>query len=1498
MNLPPGFQLEDSEEKASGLPPGFVLEEEPKKRKSTIKEDISKSFGDVLNTVDIGVSLPWSLGARLYGGREKQDQTFEALNKRVEERKKSWGLPADAEQNFAGKALGVLGTLPLQVAALPVAAAETGKTFIDEGESVGRAQAAMGLDAALNMLGIVLPGAAGATRAARVGSGALINAAQDTASRMGIGAIAEKQGTKDIFAPSLETAALAGIPGAAVGAISKGRKQASVLETPEARMKAAAEARKAQTKAEEAGIAAKPEALPEVFTASPEGVVYPKDANADFYREKAMEKMAQALDEQVTPPVKPIPDEAQQGLPFMSSVEDIAAQRAARDETGQMDMFVEADKRPDPFQEQLVKAAIDEPNMRLAEQEQQAVRQQQIEQAFREREAEQQAQRDIEAQLAKEEQLIPLQEQLAPERVSKGQQRKANQQRVGGMRRGQTGALDFEAIAETFPWFKNSKVTIPLYRGVKTDYTGPERPMAGIKGHGVYLTGDPDLAGAYAGSGNIRQAYVNLKNPLIVERWSDVFDPVAKMSPEKRQQWTEQQKKKGYDGVIEQNSDGSFENVVVFDPENVKSAFSTGMGRSQRGAVDFGGSMQAKNKFVEDLLGKTIKATPPLGDDVVAAALQEGKDGRGWSYTESGATLAAMKRGSAAVLGASRITQDAQNRADLAKRQYVLPAESSLRRLSKENVTKLMDVFLKETEMKQKFSMQELVDFGYDVKTVAAYNDLRAMHTAALSRMNEMRVLKGEKPVTELEYYSSHRWQGNFRQDFRDADDRHVWSLAGKTKWDLERQRKALLKEFPDLKADKQRILRQGKDVASPAELYKHMLDILGEDDPAVARIKQWYEKAGVEDPTAAMLAQEKHFKRQTGVRGFIGDRLVNEPAGMFNRSEGKFNKTKEAFDFFQEQITVAKNGFAWAEMQRAGQEIKKIVSDKGLQDQQPNNVKYIKDYWKQNLGVSEAKWVAAAEDAMHDYGISPREVRKTVGDIKSAWIGQKLLASAGFVASNMIQATAVLPHMADIMVKDGGNPLSGLMSGMMGAMAVAPTHLMTTHFPDKPSAAKAKKLAMMTMPEWHAKAMKYAEDNGVISRSTYDESPIEASFSKTKQVAEAVGKATIGAPETIVRSFAFMAFAEQLRSSGKYANDTDIFRLAEERTSAAMVDMRGGERPILFNKLGMAGDLAGALQTFPVNFYNQWNWAVRESLKGNVLPAAVMALTQYSVAGFMGLPGFQDLDKLMEMTKTWAAKNDPKLWDQIKDLNPKRLVMDNLGESSLYGKLSTESGYAMTSRVASPSLYEMATSGGNVVGDIGKQIGNAAKLAYSPSQEQLAKTVIESAPVGMQGALEVGPLRDIVSKDTPQGRLYEKRGTDKGDYYRTPKEEEKRAGLNPVGEWGVPLGGVRAQSEALSKDEFWNMEKRKSEAKDAARSSLDAFTSAAVKQDAEAAASYLRLYVDITGKAPTEKQITNKVLEMYTSKVERGIMSAKDNLAAITAIKRMQDIVNHSETP
>lgn len=1361
------------DDKGSADPLGLF--DETPKRKTTFKEDIKKSYGDVLNTLDTGISLPASVLARTFSGQEEQDKVFRELQQRIDERTKKY--TPDAEQNFAGKAIGMVGTLPLQLLSLPFASAETGKTFIDQGESVGKAQTAIGIDAAMNALGLALPGAVGGGKLLRAGSGAAINAAQDTATRVALQQLADKEGTKEAFAPSWESAGLAAIPGAAIGGLSGGKKKAPTLDSAEARMKAAAEARKAVKAAEAAPVEKAPGQL-DLFDTDTQGrgqnVNIPLDAkmrvdeNGMPIRQDLSEELARTErapeavrqpdlfgDEPLQPkpndlrlrqPVEgrnDVPITVTEGGAAYPSRPDVEPWRDRADTmTAREQLEIWKQKNPEAFAEMLKSDAA--PELARMDADAQAARQQQMDAMFEQRrpaidQAVEQRSKAEDTRKQVEDELLGVQEKLSKERVSKGQQRKMNR----------------------------------------------------------------------------------------------------------------------------------------------------GMGSRQRGAVDFGFlGLEEKRKRVEETLGTELRAEAPKGVDIVDAALQEGKDGRGWSYTESGGTLTAMKRASAAVLGASRIVQDAVNKADLAIRQHVLPVETSLRKLKKPEMLELMNLFKEETALEKKFTSQELADFGYSPKILAAYNDMRSMFNKALEKENAGREARGLKPITELEYYSSHRWDGNFRQDFLDASGKHVWSLAGKTKWDLERQRKALLKEFPDLTASKERILRQGRDIAAPSELYKHMLDILGEDDPAVARIKQWYEKTGVEDPAAAMLAQEKHFKQRAGVRGYVGDRPVNEPAGMFKRSEGKFSPEREAMDFFQQQITYAKNGFKWAEMQQAGQEIKSIVSNPELEAQQPNNVKYIKDYWKQNLGVSEAKWVAAMEDNLHDIGVSPREVRNVVSDVKSAWIGQKLLGSAGFIASNIVQSTSVLPHMMDIMVKTGGNPLTGLASGMMGLMTLAPTHLADVFIPNKEFSGKLKKTAMLTMPEWHSRALKYAEDNGVISRSTYDESPIEASFSVPRQAAELVGKATISAPETLLRSFTFMAFAEQLRSSGKYKSDLDVFRLAEERTNAAMADYRAGERPIVFNKGGMLGDLAGALQTFPINFYNQWNWAVRESLKGNVLPALTMAAVQYSVAGFMGLPGFQDMDKFMEMVKGWAAKNDPKLWNKIKDFNPKRMVMDQLGEEALYGKLSTDSGVAMTSRVSAPSGTDMLMSGGNVVADVGKQLGNVVKAAVSPSQENVSKAILESAPVGMQGYLETGPLRDMVSKPVEGGQLYNARGDTKGAFTRTPEDEAIR-------KWGV-----RSQREALLKDETWNRDSRVMESKDASKASFESFYKAMLKADKEEAASYARLYTELTGKGITDKQIENRVMQDYTDKIERGVLSAKDNLAAITAIKRMQEIVNNRTAP
>jgi len=206
---------------------------------------VNQAWEGVKNTIDAGISLPYSIPARVLGGIESQEEVFANLLKRTAARdKKAQGV----DPGFLGKLFGVGVTLPAQIAALPFSAADTGKKFIDEGESLPRALAATVIDTMGNALGMALPGAFGGGRLLRAGSGAVINSAQDTAARAAIASIADKDKTKEMFSPSLETAALSAIPGAAFAALGKGKPK---TPTPVSDMAARVDAVKAKKTAEQ-----------------------------------------------------------------------------------------------------------------------------------------------------------------------------------------------------------------------------------------------------------------------------------------------------------------------------------------------------------------------------------------------------------------------------------------------------------------------------------------------------------------------------------------------------------------------------------------------------------------------------------------------------------------------------------------------------------------------------------------------------------------------------------------------------------------------------------------------------------------------------------------------------------------------------------------------------------------------------------------------------------------------------------------------------------------------------------------------------------------------------------------------------------------------------------------------------------------------------------------------------------------------------------------------
>lgn len=926
----------------------------------------------------------------------------------------------------------------------------------------------------------------------------------------------------------------------------------------------------------------------------------------------------------------------------------------------------------------------------------------------------------------------------------------------------------------------------------------------------------------------------------------------------------------------------------------------------QRGAVG-NLSKGKKRTIVDDLKDRFSKEDPtdtsfiskdPDPKETIEAAKGE-PDSKQWKYTESGGVMAAMKRGSTLVRDGVRFVQNAVKRADLRIRDNVFPTEKALRNLSKEEIVLLHHIMKEEMLQGKRYSPDALDHLS--VKQKEAYANMRHMFEDTLRIQNEARAAKGLKPIDEMEAYLSSRWDGDFRRPVYEAvldrngnpkinekgeiEKKLVWYLAADTKRGLEKQWQALKKERPDLIYEESRdhVVKYYKRETDLQSVYSTILDILGRDDPHVTEMANAIRKIedAIKEQTvgeaATFLGQEKHFKEKTGVRGFVGDR------------PGKQGTFEEALAMFQQQIQYAKNAYRWSEMQKAGEGLKELFADPDLAKQQPHNTKYLKEYFKNNIGYGEHHAISRLEDSVRGLGFSPTLMNEAVGGAKTFFIMQKLFINAGYMLSGVLQPVNVLPHFTALWgQKIPGNPITASVAGLLGG-----TSLALGHYGNLALGGKLGKGIQLDSP-FYKKAFRYAEDNGVTARSLMDESPIESSFSAVSRGADLTAKLTMVPPEVIGRSVAYMAFVEFLRSSGKFkGNDLALFQKAEELVNASMVDYRAGERPMAFAKLGTIGNFLNTLQTFPANFYNQWNYFGRQLAKGNPMPIMTAFAVQYAMAGAMGVPGFQDMDKLYHYVKdnwlpnsTYAKLREHPFWN-----DPKVWMMQNFGESSVYGWLSDATGVGLTSRVAAPGMGDMIQSPGGPVVDIAKQVKNLGSAVLDPTNpDKWAQSAMSSVPPGTQGALEQAPFMEgLTHERRPNGDMVPQRPADIQDHLgvaiRHPDEQKLRN------------FGLRSQRETVERELGYRMARDQTTGRKRGQDMIDEVYAAAKRGDKERVKELYSAYTKLTGNKISKEAWKAQVEQNYLTSMERAGKNAKR--LPITDLKnyqRMLDILDEVE--
>lgn len=191
---------------------------------------VKPAIAQIGNQADTALS---TLSGSLAGvfGDTKEALSIEENRKDRAATRNQWANPTGRPLSFGEKAVGLAATLPMQIAGSGLSPADTADKLKEAGESNAKALAGAGIDAAGNVVGMILPGWKEGSTAVRALTGFGANAAQDVVTKKAIQTIADTEQGKKTFQPTLEDATLAGVMGGTTAVVA-GRGKTAPTQDP------------------------------------------------------------------------------------------------------------------------------------------------------------------------------------------------------------------------------------------------------------------------------------------------------------------------------------------------------------------------------------------------------------------------------------------------------------------------------------------------------------------------------------------------------------------------------------------------------------------------------------------------------------------------------------------------------------------------------------------------------------------------------------------------------------------------------------------------------------------------------------------------------------------------------------------------------------------------------------------------------------------------------------------------------------------------------------------------------------------------------------------------------------------------------------------------------------------------------------------------------------------------------------------------------------------
>lgn len=937
----------------------------------------------------------------------------------------------------------------------------------------------------------------------------------------------------------------------------------------------------------------------------------------------------------------------------------------------------------------------------------------------------------------------------------------------------------------------------------------------------------------------------NLENPLQRNLWGDELGPALDQTKSLTEAidsmpdlpWKDSPRDAAIDSLKGSvNATPDLYNAV--NTANQQANLSRGMGRSQRGGLDFKAisddaakAIGALHGAIESITKKRI-APPPTAEDYIRSNIPGAKNvdsipkfskaedviaaSRGtpdapkpiWSQVQSGMRLTAEKYGQdPTLIGLARMGQYATKVADYQINKLVAPIEKIMGRLSGKDLGELMELMKKEQLNRKRYSEDQLRAAGFTDKQLNLYKTMRAAFDTALDLDNAKRREMGMKEVTPENAYFSSVWHGDWHMPIFDKEGNLAWYVRTPTRSEGKKALQYLKENFGDqLNLEKAQPEYRGN-TAKPGEpayyrykdvprdvvgAYQEMLKFF-EGSPIADQIKASMEKYA-QDKAYGAFGQDKHFLSKGNIRGFEGDQPWKS---------GRDN----TYDAAHAQVGYLKNAIRWSHQQEAIAEMGKVLQDEQLLSEKPNIMQYARLAVDAQMGISKNLFSMFESELARLTGRSRSNLYGFTNVLKTGTYMVQLGFNIGFMMATPIQAAmmAVAKHAELSGQGYSHSALKTSVLGMTDSMAGLATHLARTL--GEHTGTDALKNSNLSISKLGKEAINYAEDNGILGAHLFDENsglgrhPVLQDLKNLTDV-------TISAPEKVARFTTFMGFVHHLEQSGKYANRAELFRQAEELTHNAVTDLRRSERPLIVDKLGVMGNLAYTYKSFLFNTYNQLHGFGREFKSGNPRPLLTALGGMLLMGGMMGLPGLNELDGTINLFKDGMAKampehyadwfSGPGLRGRMMAAIPESGPAKELMNTAVFGLPSELTGTQQATRF-SPQVLDVqhVTQSAAPVLQEAMELGSAGNFGLkalsgdtTEAGPALAHAVWTQMPPLFKGQMET-------RMDAFKGTKRENQGTqgyinpndmaDRADkpYFRTPDQAFKRSlGLTDLQEY------------------------------------------------------------------------------------------------------------------